>query len=60
MPNTQFKDLEEADRALAGFEEMYSGDKGKSALTTAYALLPLFAAVRKLIEEVQKLKANSN
>lgn len=60
MPNARFKNLEEADQSLKGFEETYAGDKGKSALTTATALMPIFAAVRLLIEEVQKLKANSN
>lgn len=59
MAKIQLKDLEEASRMIAQYEEMYSGDKG-NPLMAAKALAPITASIRLLIEEVQKLKSKSN
>ena len=59
MAKTQLKDLEEAGRMVALYEEMYSGDKD-NPLMSAKALLPLVAAIKLLISDVRKLQSKSN
>ena len=60
MARVHFKDLDEAHLALAEFIETYSPDKIGDELVSARALLPLFVAVRMLVQDVQLLKNKSN
>lgn len=59
MAKITIKDLEEADKMLALYEELYSGDKG-NPLMSAQALAPVVAAVRLLIADVRKIQKKSN
>jgi hypothetical protein len=59
MPKIQFKNLEEADQALAQFEEAHA-NSGPGVLVSAKAILPFLSAIRKLIEEVKDMKSKSN
>lgn len=59
MAKIQLKDLEEADRMLAQYEGLYSGEND-NPLMSAKALAPVVAALRMVIADVRKLQTDSN